>query len=80
MSTVAAPSYKEVLPRAVLPFPVGAPYRTSPAPRPLVGPPLVVDDAWQGLGLAGRLSEALVQRALARGVTKFTAPPWVEEP
>jgi RimJ/RimL family protein N-acetyltransferase len=34
---------------------------------------IVVDDAWQGLGLAGRLSEALVGRALARGVTKFTA-------
>src|SRR3954447_7569888 len=34
---------------------------------------IVVDDAWQGLGLAGRLSEALVGRALTRGVTKFTA-------
>lgn len=34
------------LPQAVLPFPVAVPYRTSPAPRPLVGPPLVVDDAW----------------------------------
>jgi RimJ/RimL family protein N-acetyltransferase len=34
---------------------------------------IVVDDAWQGLGLATRLAEALVARALVRGVTRFTA-------
>ncbi len=34
------------LPAARLPFPVRAPYRTSPAPRPIEGPPLVIDDAW----------------------------------
>lgn len=34
------------LPPARLPFPVSVPYRTSPAPRPLEGPALVVDDAW----------------------------------
>ncbi len=28
------------------PFPVAVPYRTTPAPRPLTGPALVVDDAW----------------------------------
>jgi len=34
------------LPPVVRPFPVAVPYRTTPAPRPLVGPPLVVDDTW----------------------------------
>ncbi len=34
------------LPPVVRPFPVQVPYRTTPAPRPLVGPALVVDDAW----------------------------------
>ncbi len=34
------------LPPVVRPFPVAAPYRTTPAPRPLQGPALVVDDAW----------------------------------
>jgi len=34
---------------------------------------IVVDDAWQGLGLGSRLAEALVGRALARGVRRFTA-------
>jgi hypothetical protein len=29
----------------VVPFPITVPFRTQPAPRPLVGPPLVVDDA-----------------------------------
>lgn len=33
-------------PPVVRPFPVSVPYRTTPAPRPLTGPPLVVDDAW----------------------------------
>ena len=36
----------DTLPPVVRPFPVRAPYRTTPAPRPLEGPPLVVDDAW----------------------------------
>ncbi len=35
-----------MLPPVVRPFPVSVPYRTVPAPRPLDGPPLVVDDAW----------------------------------
>ena len=30
---------------AVVPFPVTVPYRTTPGPRPLVGPALVLDDA-----------------------------------
>ena len=34
------------LPPVVRPFPVTAPYRTTPAPRPLTGPALVVDDAF----------------------------------
>src|SRR4051794_31848533 len=34
---------------------------------------IVVDDAWHGLGLGTALAEALVERALARGVKKFTA-------
>jgi RimJ/RimL family protein N-acetyltransferase len=34
---------------------------------------IVVDDAWQGLGLGSALSEALVGRALVRGVRRFTA-------
>lgn len=34
------------LPPVLRPFPVTTPYRTAPAPRPLVGPALVVDDAW----------------------------------
>lgn len=34
---------------------------------------IVVDDEWQGLGLGTRLAEALVGRALARGITRFTA-------
>ena len=34
---------------------------------------IVVVDEWQGLGLGSRLTEALVGRALARGVTRFTA-------
>lgn len=33
------------LPRVQVPFPVRAPYRTTPAPQPLVGPALVLDDA-----------------------------------
>ena len=35
-----------LLRQVVRPFPVMAPYRTTPAPKPLTGPPLVVDDAW----------------------------------
>ncbi len=35
-----------LLPPVQRPFPVTVPYRTTPAPRPLVGPALVVDDAW----------------------------------
>ena len=35
-----------VLPPVQRPFPVRAPYRTTPAPRPMDGPALVVDDAW----------------------------------
>lgn len=34
------------LPPVQRPFPIRVPYRTTPAPRPLDGPPLVVDDAW----------------------------------
>jgi len=34
------------LPPVQRPFPVTVPYRTTPAPCPLVGPALVVDDAW----------------------------------
>jgi len=34
------------LPPVQRPFPVRAPYRTTPAPKPYDGPPLVVDDAW----------------------------------
>jgi len=36
----------DALPPVQRPFPVRAPYRTTPAPRPLDGPPLVVDDTW----------------------------------
>ena len=34
---------------------------------------IVVADAWQGLGLGTQLAEALVERALVRGITRFTA-------
>ena len=35
----------EHLPREQVPFPVRVPFSTAPRPRPLVGPPLVLDDA-----------------------------------
>lgn len=35
-----------LLPPVLRPFPVRVPYRTTPAPRPMDGPALVVDDAW----------------------------------
>jgi RimJ/RimL family protein N-acetyltransferase len=34
---------------------------------------IVIDDNWQGLGLGSRLTEALVGRALVRGISRFTA-------
>src|SRR4051794_5458755 len=34
---------------------------------------IVVGDDWQGLGIGSRLTEALVGRALIRGVRRFTA-------
>jgi protein lysine acetyltransferase len=33
---------------------------------------ITVVDAWQGLGLGTQLAEALVERALVRGITRFT--------
>lgn len=44
-----------MLPPVRVPFPVTAPYRVVPAPRPLAGPPVVeLDDAWPA-ALARRL-------------------------
>lgn len=52
------------LPRAVPPFPVVAPHRVVPAPRPLNGPHVLLDDAWPA-AVARRL-ERLADEVVVR--------------